>query len=260
MTNLITGKNYLAIEGIHMRIRIVLDHPPRDMIVLMVNTVIPIQKADVTTVVIEETIEKKTMLTILLRTTEEINHALTRATNMIVVVRSKKEIETTITTVITAHTTITKMPVNGIILHTARGIIRHGQATWIPHTHSRIEGVILWIITVKGSYRRDSNERTAYESSATRQGQRRNSPTHALTADERARLRIVRDFTFLYRDKSHGYQTLGNLFKILPVDSSVDWESLIRTYLPQVELIDFRDSHLLSWKEGSNPEENGSSI
>ncbi|KAL6730175.1 hypothetical protein Aduo_001169 [Ancylostoma duodenale] len=83
-------------------------------------------------------------------------------------------------------------------------------------------------------------------------GEKSSSPMRPLTADQEARLRMIRDFTFLHRNvKDLGFRCLSNVLDILPPDDSVDWIELIRQWLPEVEAAPFQDKQILLWKQGS---------
>ncbi|CAJ0594686.1 unnamed protein product [Cylicocyclus nassatus] len=78
-----------------------------------------------------------------------------------------------------------------------------------------------------------------------------------LTDDQKARLRIIRDYTYLHRDANNsGLRTLDGVLSILPSDKSVDWVELITTYLPQVELVPLetrtKKELVLIWKGKPN--------
>ncbi|RCN39755.1 hypothetical protein ANCCAN_14328 [Ancylostoma caninum] len=84
------------------------------------------------------------------------------------------------------------------------------------------------------------------------------SPIRSLTADQEARLRMIRDFTFLHRNvKDLGFRCLSNVLAILPPDDSVDWIELIRQRLPEVEAAPFQDKQILLWKQGSRSDQVG---
>ncbi|KAK6729218.1 hypothetical protein RB195_006328 [Necator americanus] len=86
-----------------------------------------------------------------------------------------------------------------------------------------------------------------------------NTETQPLTADQEARLRIIRDFTFLHRNvKDLGFRCLSHVMSMLPPDDSVDWVRLIRERLPEVEIAPFKDMQLLVWRGGSGPNRHGS--
>ncbi|ETN84587.1 hypothetical protein NECAME_06823 [Necator americanus] len=77
-----------------------------------------------------------------------------------------------------------------------------------------------------------------------------------LTAEQTARLRIIRDITFLNRN--FAYRSLQSIFKILPPDDSVNWVALIEDRLSQVELANLKDKEiLLIWNDGTKSHHSG---
>ncbi|KAK6730062.1 hypothetical protein RB195_006864 [Necator americanus] len=77
-----------------------------------------------------------------------------------------------------------------------------------------------------------------------------------LTAEQKARLRIIRDITFLNRN--FAYRSLQSIFKILPPDDSVNWVALIEDRLSQVELANLKDKEiLLIWNDGTKSHHSG---
>ncbi|KAK6042954.1 hypothetical protein COOONC_19542 [Cooperia oncophora] len=72
--------------------------------------------------------------------------------------------------------------------------------------------------------------------------------------NEQACLRMIRDFAFIHRNvNSSGFRPLGTILSLFPTNHGVDyWVPLIRKYLPDVEVVPFRDTFVVVWKEGAN--------
>ncbi|VDO82539.1 unnamed protein product [Haemonchus placei] len=80
------------------------------------------------------------------------------------------------------------------------------------------------------------------------------SSLQSLEPDEQACLRMIRDFAFVHRNViSSGFRPLGSVLSLFPTSHDVDyWVQQIRAHLPEVEVVPFRDTFVVVWKEGAS--------
>ncbi|XGW20208.1 hypothetical protein V3C99_003765 [Haemonchus contortus] len=80
------------------------------------------------------------------------------------------------------------------------------------------------------------------------------SSLQSLEPDEQACLRMIRDFAFVHRNViSSGFRPLGSVLSLFPTSHDVDyWVQRIRAHLPEVEVVPFRDTFVVVWKEGAS--------
>ncbi|CAJ0592708.1 unnamed protein product [Cylicocyclus nassatus] len=102
-------------------------------------------------------------------------------------------------------------------------------------------------------FRNRSRQSYRSEPSNDRDRDRTLSTSHPepLTADQAARLRMIRDYTFLHRNvKELGFRTIDKISSILPPDDSINYLQLVQEHIPEIETAPFRDTYILLWKEG----------
>ncbi|VDM55186.1 unnamed protein product [Angiostrongylus costaricensis] len=64
-----------------------------------------------------------------------------------------------------------------------------------------------------------------------------------LSNDEKAYLRLIRDFAYVHREpNTHGFRTLENITNSLPPKSMDYWVQLIQSHLQEVEVDTFRNT------------------
>ncbi|KAJ1371386.1 hypothetical protein KIN20_033332 [Parelaphostrongylus tenuis] len=91
-----------------------------------------------------------------------------------------------------------------------------------------------------------NNDSSSYHSVNGQNGSLRES---TLRSDDRASLQIIREYTYLNRNpNTDGYRSLEQVLHLLKVRSANYWIPRIQSHLPEVEIVTFRDKHLLLWR------------
>lgn len=131
-------------------------------------------------------------------------------------------------------------------------------------SYHRSRGVCTVPSSQMGIYRTDSSPRsfrnssfsdvrTSSCSSSYQPDQNAAFRKSALSSDERACLRMIRDFAYVYRNPStHGFRTVENVINLFPTSSIDYWVRLIQSHLQEVEIVTLDNMHVIIWRGSDN--------